>query len=285
MPDWYAENFTIPALVLPMAKGSLIKECATRANTTKVKTLTFVHTNLGTKPAPEVASFSSREPDPITPSILKPDILAPGVVALLKAVHREWSPVAIRSAIMTTAYNLDNTRTTIKDQRDGLAATPLQFGAGHINPNRAMNPGLVYDMDVQDYNEFLCGLGYTTKQMSAVIRRNQWSCRQQPTELNYPSFIAIFNGTDNSPKAKNFTRVVTNVGDDASSYFAFLEVPHGMKIAVEPSTLTFTGKNQEQGFVLRVEIDSNAPKVTYVYLKWIDQHNHIASSPVVFVNY
>ncbi|KAM1312811.1 hypothetical protein ACFX2F_016922 [Malus domestica] len=48
MPDWYAENFTIPALVLPMAKGS----------------------------------FSSREPDPITPSILKPDILAPGVDVL-----------------------------------------------------------------------------------------------------------------------------------------------------------------------------------------------------------
>ncbi|KAM2429128.1 hypothetical protein ACFX1W_016770 [Malus domestica] len=159
-----------------------------------------------------------------------------GVVALLKAVHREWSPAAIRSVIMTTAYNLDNTRTTIKDQRDGLAATPLQFGAGHINPNRAMNPGLIYDMDVQDYIEFLCGLGYTTKQMSAVIRRNQWSCRQQPTELNYPSFIAIFNSTGNSPKAKNFTRVVTNVGDDASSYFAFLEVPKGMKIAVEPST-------------------------------------------------
>ncbi|KAM1527336.1 hypothetical protein ACFXTI_016506 [Malus domestica] len=325
MPDLYAEDFTIPALVLPMAKGSLIKEYATRANTTKVKTLTFLHTNLGTKPAPEVASFSSRGPDPITPSILKPDILAPGVdvlaavapnkmlmevnnynlasdyqlmsgtsmaaphvagvVALLKAVHREWSPAAIRSAIMTTVYNLDNTRTTIKDQRDGLAATPLQFGAGHINPNRAMNPGLVYDMDVQDYIEFLCGLGYTTKQMSAVIRRNQWSCRQQPTELNYPSFIAIFNSTDNSPKAKNFTRVVTNVGDDASSYFAFLEVPKGMKIAVEPSTLTFTGQNQEQGFVLRVEIDSNAPKVTYGYLKWIDQHNHIVSSPVVVVNY
>ncbi|KAM0973479.1 hypothetical protein ACFX2J_016652 [Malus domestica] len=131
-----------------------------------------------------------------------------------------------------------------------------------------MNPGLVYDMDVQDYIEFLCGLGYTTKQMSAVIRRNQWSCRQQPTELNYPSFIAIFNGTDNSPKAKNFTRV-----------------PKGMKIAVEPSTLSFTGKNQEQGFTLRVENDSNASKVTYGHLKWIDQYNHIVSSPVVAVNY
>nr|XP_028950936.1 subtilisin-like protease SBT1.8 [Malus domestica] len=214
--------FTIPALILPMAKGYLIKEYATRANTTQVKTLTFVNTNLGTKPASQVAFLSSRGPDPITPRILKPDIIAPGVdvlaavapnkrfmevnnynlasdyqlilgtsmaaphvagaVALLKAVHHEWSPAAIRSAIMTTAYNLDNTGNTIKD-----------------------------------YIEFLCGLGYTTKQMSAVIRRNQWSCRQQPTELNYPSFIAIFNGTDNSPKAKNFTRVVTNVRSHFSS--------------------------------------------------------------------
>ncbi|XP_021820185.1 subtilisin-like protease SBT1.8 [Prunus avium] len=319
------QDFVIPALIVPISTGALIREYATQANTTKVKTLTFVHTNLGIKPAPQVAFFSSRGPDPITPGILKPDILAPGVdvlaavapnrlfievnnynlasdyqlmsgtsmaaphvagvAALLKAVHREWSPAAIRSAIMTTAYSLDNTKTTIKDQWGGLPATPLEFGAGHINPNRAMNPGLIYDMDVQDYIEFLCGLGYTAEQMSAVIRRNQWSCHQQPAELNYPSFIAIFNGTDGSPKAKNFSRVVTNVGDGTSIYKAFLEVPSGMKIAVEPSSLTFTGKNQEQGFVLRVEIDNDAPKVTYGYLKWIDQQNHIVSSPVVVINY
>ncbi|KAL6216607.1 hypothetical protein ACLB2K_009828 [Fragaria x ananassa] len=319
----YPEDYTIPAIILPFATGALVREHATQVNTTRVKSMTFVHTNLGTKPAPQVAQFSSRGPDSITPGILKPDILAPGVdvlaavapnkpsmelknynlvtdyalksgtsmaaphaagvAALLKAVHPEWSPAAIRSAIMTTAYAIDNTHTTIKDQWSGLPATPLDFGAGHINRNKAMNPGLVYDMNVQDYIEFLCTLGYNDKQMKAVIRRSQWTCRQPPTELNYPSFMAIINGTE-SPRTKSFSRVVTNVGDDTSIYQAILQVPSGMRITVEPSTLTFTAKYQQQGFVLNVEIDSDAPKVIYGYLKWVDQHDHIVSSPVVALN-
>ncbi|CAB4296901.1 unnamed protein product [Prunus armeniaca] len=198
------EEFNIPAMVLSFDTGALIREHVTKVSATQVKSLTFVHTKFGAKPAPQVAHFSSRGLDQINPSILKPEIIAPGVdvlaafppnkkyifsvknndlatdyalmsgtsmaaphvagvAALLKAVHREWSPTAIRSAIMTTAYTDDNTHTTIKDQRGSLPATPLDFGAGHINPNKAMDPGLIYDMDVQDYIEFLCGLGYNAK--------------------------------------------------------------------------------------------------------------------------
>ncbi|CAL8101882.1 unnamed protein product [Prunus armeniaca] len=208
------EEFNIPAMVLSFDTGALIREHVTKVSATQVKSLTFVHTKFGAKPAPQVAHFSSRGLDQINPSILKPEIIAPGVdvlaafppnkkyifsvknydlatdyalmsgtsmaaphvagvAALLKAVHREWSPAAIRSAIMTTAYTDDNTHTTIKDQRSSLPATPLDFGAGHINPNKAMDPGLTYDMDVQDYIEFLCGLGYNAKQMRAVIRRRR----------------------------------------------------------------------------------------------------------------
>ncbi|KAK0598695.1 hypothetical protein LWI29_037072 [Acer saccharum] len=158
-----------------------------------------------TKLSTSVASFSSRGLVPINPGVLKPDILAPGVdvlaavtpnrpfigignyklvtdyalhsgtskatsvagvAALLKAVHKEWSPAAIRLAVITTAYTIDNTGSILKDESTGLPATPLDFGAGHIDANRAMDPGLVYDMDVQDYIEFLCGLGYDEKHPS-----------------------------------------------------------------------------------------------------------------------
>ena len=155
----------------------------------------FVLTRQGTEPAPQVAYFSAKGPNPISPGVLKPDILAPGVDvlaavspiipymqvekyylasdyalmsgtsmatphgagvgALLKALPPEWSPVAIQSAIMTTAYAKDNIGTILKDQSTGLSVTPLHFGAGYINPNKAVDPGLIYDTSFQDYIEFL----------------------------------------------------------------------------------------------------------------------------------
>jgi subtilisin family serine protease len=319
------EDYSIPSIVLPTVSGALVREYVANVTAAKVKSMAFLSTNLGVKPAPQVAYFSSRGPDPITPGVLKPDILAPGVdvlaaiapnkpfmelgkydlttdyalysgtsmsaphvagvAALLKNIHPEWNPAAIRSALMTTAYTKDNTRTTMKNQMINLPATPLDFGAGHINPNKAMDPGLIYDMNVQDYVNFLCGLGYTAKQMSAVLRRNQWSCSQEPTDLNYPSITAIFTNKTSSPTTKTFSRVVTNVGDDDSVYQATIEIPKEMRIKVEPRTLSFTKKNQKQGFVISIDIDEDAPTVTYGYLKWIDQHNHTVSSPVVAIKF
>ncbi|XP_058005332.1 subtilisin-like protease SBT5.3 [Hevea brasiliensis] len=102
-------------------------------------------TQIGTKPAPFMAAFSSKGPNTIAPEILKPDITAPGVsiiaaytgaegptnedfdtrrvlfnsvsgtsmscphvsgiAGLLRTLHPTWSPAAIKSAIMTTAMN------------------------------------------------------------------------------------------------------------------------------------------------------------------------------------
>ncbi|CAI9267062.1 unnamed protein product [Lactuca saligna] len=317
------EDYSIPGILLPTRYGNEIMEYAWR-NTSIVKSMQFVSTKTGSGPAPEVAYFSSRGPDPISPHILKPDILAPGVdvlaavrpdvpfmeaggydlltdyalysgtsmaaphvagvAALVKAVHRDWSPAAIRSAIMTTATKGDNKLGTIHDQWNGLTATPLGFGAGHINPNGAMDPGLIYDLDTQDYIQFLCDLGYNETQMGAVIRRSQWGCHNNHTDLNYPSFIAGFNQTT-SLSEKQFTRTLTNVGAPGSTYWASLEIPSGMIVSVEPNTIKFASKYQKHKFVLSIKLDKNAPKVNYGYLKWIDDHNHTVSSPIVVTNY
>lgn len=115
-----------------------------------------------------------------------------GVAALLKAARTDWSPAAIRSALMTTAYSIDNNKGLLTDQATNLPATPLDYGAGHINPNKAMDPGIIYDLEFQDYVDLICSLGYNTTEMKALLRRNQWNCNQEKPDLNYPSFVAIF---------------------------------------------------------------------------------------------
>ncbi|MBA0837014.1 hypothetical protein Goarm_009199 [Gossypium armourianum] len=317
------DELEIPSLILPSSSGALIRKYAIEAaDDASVKIMRFVLTSFGTKPAPQVAFFSSRGPDPVNPNILKPDIIAPGVevlaaippivsveqfgnydlgsdyaflsgtsmsaphvagvAALLKAVHPEWSPAAIRSALMTTAYTVDNNGTTLTNQFTSLSGTPLDYGAGHINPNKAMDPGLIYDIDWQGYVDFLCGLGYNDTEMKAILRQSKWSCSQEGTDINYPSFVAMFSA--DSPNVKNFTRVLTNVGDDQSVYQLITETSQGMTIKVEPTTLTFTSKYQKQKFAASVQMNGKAPPVAYGYVKWIDQNNHIVASPVVVLN-
>ncbi|KAJ8565591.1 hypothetical protein K7X08_008167 [Anisodus acutangulus] len=63
-----------------------------------------------------------------------------GIAAMVKGAHREWSPSAIRSAMMTTSNPLDNTQKPIRNSEDNKRATPLDMGAGHVDPNRALIP-------------------------------------------------------------------------------------------------------------------------------------------------
>ena len=73
-----------------------------------------------------------------------------GIAALLKDLHPTWSPMMIKSALMTSAT----------DVLDGPNTNPLVIfrqGAGHIAPNKAADPGLVYDSGFNDWLAFLCG--------------------------------------------------------------------------------------------------------------------------------
>lgn len=60
---------------------------------------------------------------------------------------------------MTTADTLDNTRNSTRAHRHGddhVNASPFDMGAGHINPNKAFDSGLIYDAAIQDYVNLLC---------------------------------------------------------------------------------------------------------------------------------
>ncbi|XP_058763092.1 subtilisin-like protease SBT3 [Vicia villosa] len=292
-------------------------------NSSSIATMSFKVTVFGVKPSPSVVSYSSRGPSSSCPFVLKPDITAPGasilaawptnipvldygtkvynkfnvisgtsmacphvagVAALLKGAHPDWSPAAIRSAMMTTSDIHDNTKQPIKDiGNNNKDATPLAMGAGHVNPNRALDPGLVYDAGVQDYVNLLCALNFTQQNITAITRTSFNDCSKPSLDLNYPSFIAFVNGGNSSVRTTHeFRRTVTNVGEGQSTYFASITQIKGFNISVVPNKLVFNKKNQKISFKLKIEGEKVTLKneVSFGYLTWKDS-KHVVRSPIV----
>ncbi|KAK4486427.1 hypothetical protein RD792_009102 [Penstemon davidsonii] len=282
-----------------------------------VATISFKGTIIGDKHAPTVAYFSARGPNEPSPGILKPDIIGPGsnilaawhvsvennniktksnfniisgtsmscphlsgIAALLKNAHPNWSPAAIKSAIMTTADQLNLGGNLIEDQNlepVGVLAT----GSGHVNILKANDPGLIYDIQPQDYLPYLCGLNYTDQQVGIIVNRAV-RCSEissiKETELNYPSFFVLFLGSS----SQVYNRTVTNVGDANSVYTVGVAGLSGAEVTVEPSTLRFTEANQKLTYQVTFSRLTSASSVTMVqgFLTWTSA-KHSVKSPMV----
>lgn len=139
-------------------------------------------------PVPQVASFSSRGPSPLAGGdLLKPDISAPGVdvlaavappadlgrdydfksgtsmaaphisglAAFIQGVHPRWTPMRIKSAMMTTA-------TPTRTADDHASTDALAQGAGEVTPRRFFDPGLFVTSGPDQWRGLLTGLGLDT---------------------------------------------------------------------------------------------------------------------------
>ena len=211
---------------------------------------------------------------------------ASGLAALLKGAHPEWSPAAIRSAMMTTANPLDNSQNQIQDIGTNFGiATPLAMGAGQIDPNRALNPGLVYDATAQDYINFLCSMNFTGNQIYTITRSN-FNCSSPSSDLNYPSFISLYNSTLATgaiTTVQYYSRTVTNVGDGAATYKAKVSAPKGSVVTVSPDTLVFSKMYEKLSYSIAIAFtgDKNGT-VTFGSLTWIDENSkYSVRSPIV----
>ncbi|KAK4364321.1 hypothetical protein RND71_015679 [Anisodus tanguticus] len=230
-----------------------------------IGSITAPKATLGVKPAPTMASFSSRGPNLITPAILKAaytegnspsnevfdnrrtafnvmsgtSMSCPhvsGVVGLLKAIHPDWSPAAIRSALMTTASPIHNTGKTLLDATRE-AAIPFASGSGHIRPNLAADPGLA---------PYIC------------------------PRLSNSSLLDFHNPSITVPALSGnliVTRTVTNVGLPGT-YTARVGLPPGISVVVEPNVLIFKSQGQKERFSLHIKA------VNTTYFAGVDQHKY-----------
>ena len=98
------EEYSIPSLILPTESETLVKEYVTRVKNPKVKDMRFVLTRSGTKPSPQVARFSSKGPNPVTPGVLKPDIIAPGADVLAASLPFKY--IKVGNYDVVTYYEL-----------------------------------------------------------------------------------------------------------------------------------------------------------------------------------
>jgi subtilisin family serine protease len=259
----------IPALMIGQADGNLVLDEINADQTVNIvldKGFFLTEDETGNI----MGSFSARGPAPVQ-DILKPDVTAPGinilagftpdaansvagenfayitgtsmatphvagVAALLREAHPEWSPAAIKSALMTTA------RQDVNQQDGTTPANPFDFGSGHIDPNKANDPGLVYDVTDDEYDAFACGAASPAVEQARCDALAAGGLSLAAEDLNQPS-IAI----SQLANSQTVTRRVTNVGDEAETYVVSVVSPPEIIVDVVPMNLTI-GPGQSATF-------------------------------------
>ncbi|XP_021901867.1 subtilisin-like protease SBT1.2 [Carica papaya] len=306
-----ADAHLLPAAHVSYAAGTSIKAYI-NSTSKPTATILFKGTIIGKGRALEVTSFSSRGPSGASNGILKPDIIGPGVsilaawpvslekntttkstfniisgtsmscphlsgiAALLKSSHPDWSPAAIKSAMMTTADLLNLRGKPINDQTM-LPANLYATGAGHVNPTKANNPGLVYDLQPDDYIPYLCGLGYSDAEVSNIVKRKMTCSTSIPeAELNYPSFSIQLGSAP-----QTYKRTLTNVSPGSSSYSPRITAPEGVKVTIDIAKLRFTKVNQKATYsVTFSRVGNSSTPFSQGFLKWVST-KHTVTSPIV----
>jgi len=206
-----------------------------------------------------ISHSSSRGPgEPPTENTLKPDLIAPGTdilgawqgggtdfliisgtsmasphvaggAAMLKAVHSNWTPPMIASALLMTATP------ELAIDYDDSPATPHKRGAGRPRLDQAVNAGLYL-------NETESGF------LAANPRTNG-----DPRKLNLPGLVdsACFNSC-------SFQRTVTDLAGGATWSVSTSGFANGANVTVTPSSFTLANGASRQ---LTINIDLTQSEV------------------------
>jgi len=171
-----------------------------------------------------------------------------------------------KSAIMTTAH-----QDVMKE--DGVSQSdPFDLGAGHLNPNPAVDPGLVYDAGLLDYAGFICGVtdSFWVEWVCPYVEEEGFPF--DASDLNLPSIgIAALAGE------QTIVRKVTNVGS-AGTYAVTVDAPPGIAVSVVPNSLTLTAGETAPYEVTFTTVSATPNEWTFGSLTWTDGSHSVRSS-------
>ncbi|WP_426998061.1 S8 family serine peptidase [Pseudarthrobacter sp. N5] len=284
-----ADNHSVPTIHINIPKSLDLKSKLAGNPALTVSLVKGDLTGDPQAPAPQIAGFSSRGPSLASGGdLLKPDISAPGVNvlagvsaignhgaqfgfmsgtsmaaphiagfgALVLSKQPKWTPAMVKSAMMTTAYPLVNA--------DGTAnRDPFAGGAGHIDSTRVLDPGLVYNSDVNQWLAFLNGQGVETgsPELGTIAAR----------DLNLPS-IALGSLVGEIQVKRQLTALVPGM------YRPEVSIP-GVAVHVEPQALNFAKAGQTREVTITIKnVSAPVGKFTTGTLTW--KGPRTVSSPI-----
>ncbi|KAL5740045.1 hypothetical protein ACOSQ2_029225 [Xanthoceras sorbifolium] len=299
-----SDNYVVPTVIIGQEEARQIEDYIKKTKT-PFASISPVQTELHIKPSPKMAYFSSKGPNAITPDIIKPDLIAPGlnimaaiphdqvamysgtsmaaphvagVAAVIQATNKKWSVAAIKSSLMTTAILHDNTGNPI--QSGNRSATPFDLGSGHLEPDLALSPGLVYDFNENDLIDFLCYHTQNYNKLDKMVGKSV-QCKPRPVppyQLNYPT-IAI----SHLKGPISVSRTVTFVASRESSqlYRVSIKQPEGVAVMVEPQFLDFS-RGTKLNYTVHFTPGSSSRVPNYVFgsITWSDGKQHQVRSAI-----
>ncbi|KAI3875527.1 hypothetical protein MKX03_027724 [Papaver bracteatum] len=309
-----SDVYPLPASLIDVRHGEIVKSYF-NSTKNPVATILLSET-IKDSEAPVVVSFSSRGPNTIVPHIVKPDISAPGVdilaafspmgnpsevkgdarsvkysilsgtsmacphatgaAAYVKTFHPNWSPSAIKSALMTTSLAMNSTKNPDAE---------FAYGSGQIDPVKATDPGLVYETLADDYSMFLCSVGYDSSKVRLITGKTCPSATiaYKPYNFNYPSLGA--NMRSGVAFNIDFKRTVTNVGAPNSTYKVKITSDDRLKVTVVPDVIYFGSLNEKKSFVVNVAGDGLQDYDTASgSIVWSDEVHTVRSPIVVYTH-
>ncbi len=272
-----ADAHALPGVHISFADGQVLKAWLADGASDHTGTIRGMNADLNPANGDKMAGFSSRGANPAVPSMIKPDVTAPGVDvlaayhtpagtlpgspaeyniisgtsmssphtagsgALIRAAYPDWSPDEVKSALMTPAFTtLPGTGSEVHEvlKHDGVTpADPFDMGAGRVDLRQSALVGFVLDETAANHQGADPGAG------------------GDPTTLNVASL-----GDADCAGTCTWTRTLTGTAPGTVSWSTSTTAPAGISLTVSPASFDLA-EGATQAVTITAEIlDDTLPQ-------------------------